>query len=464
MCVTNTDTKIPVCPDVNNFPAPSQYNGGYVYTIAADWVELTCLGYPTGYPVPGLPAEDEIKADDGNVTLRMAQGGKGTKHYRHKYNIYVGEDKTAFASILVLPREGGVLQDNYNQLKIENEQLYVRGWAAKLRYVLSALSLRVNNVTRLDIALDGAGFFEVFNRFERGELEKVGKTTFATHKLAELEQVGEAKQMGALTFVTHRTAGRTLTGFDWGKRSSDKFLTCYNKTREMASGKKGYICQFWQANGLELEQVERLELKLKAEAIKKTVDPDDGEVGIKLERLEDGAYLAGIMRAHLVNYFDFVLPGNDTNVTRRERLKFIKWEAIGAEKLERLTSTKPANEVWRAKQAASKLIDDAEKLTEAVRAAIDDELITEVSDELVNAIIDEVRQHLKSSFLYKIPDECWTGLQSRIRKVLGSCIKAGISPETLRSMPVAIARALAKQHGQLSWLEWKKRLNHAHAF
>jgi hypothetical protein len=390
-----SNTKVLHLPELSKVKkTPYKYNGGQLYatgkkavkyTINSDWCELTARGVI----VPGYVEDPprELTFENGSIRLELARNGRGTQHYKFVYDVYTDEDPEPFALLLTAPRPGGVLHDGFNQLRVLNYQLYREGWTAKLNRAIRGLGLTLNNVTRLDIAMDGHGFFEFFQKFSRGQYDRVGKGKYSTHN----------------------EGNRELTGFDWGGKTSDKHITCYNKTKRIETENKAYVRDFWELNGLSIEKdVERLELKIRAKAIKKIADPETGELGVDLARLEDAQYLSGIFRAQCKNYFEFTLPSNDTNVTRRDRISPIDWEAFDGVQMQRLPTTKAPNEKWRAKISAAKILEDGKKLS---------------------YLEDALRTYFESCNHYHVPDE------------------------VIRGIPEIVAYAMAGEHGCAEWLD-----------
>jgi hypothetical protein len=127
---------------------------------------------------------------------------------------------------------------------------------------------------------------------------------------------------------------------------------------------KYYIKKFWERTGLDTERVERMELKLRNEAIKMIHNFD-------WKKLSDFEYLASIFRTYVEGGYvvnqetgnmkltrgivDFVEKGTDSNVSRKKRIQFINWDYLGGEKLERL-STKQSNEIYRMKLSCKTLV------------------------------------------------------------------------------------------------------------
>jgi hypothetical protein len=302
-----------------------------------DWFEATLKGYVV-YPEEDAPPKIDYP---GSVTLKLDPYG-GTKHYQFKFRVYFGSDPDPFALLLTSPRVGGVLDPDLSQIHVQNHWLYRDGWTDKLKWLLKVMNVEINNVTRLDVAIDSptAGFMRFFEAYERGAYIAKGR---------------------AVKVNKHFESGseRDTTGFDWGSKNSGRSMTAYKKSARLDVENKEYIKAWWIKNGLQLDmgEVERLELKMKREVLNRIADPETGEVGLSggnLTRLEDGAFLAGIFKSQVKNWFEFVKPGGDKNISRKEVFSPINWKELEIIKMERLSSTKPPNEAWQAKRAISK--------------------------------------------------------------------------------------------------------------
>ncbi len=375
------------------------------YCISVDWFECTTTGKFLPSNVESPPETLEFSG----ITLKL--DGYGTKHYQQKYNVYLFREENPFALILAGSRNTKILAPDFSQIKIENHQLYRKDWTVKLATVLDALGLQLNNITRLDVAIDGVGFLSQIERFERGEIESIGKVQTCDFK----------------------TAQRDRTGYNWGKRSSEKMLTIYDKSAELKRTNKLYISDTWAVNDLnggQLDQIERLELKLRGKAIKRLLLPETGEA-IQYERLEEAAYLAGIVKASFVKWFEFILPDNQRNITRKKRVEIIDFEYFKAIEMQRLPTTQKPNEVWRAKMAASKLLADAKQpngyLPDAVHRFLHAYLETTLGGEQRDMITDAVHARLLEIF-----------------------------KDLKTQLPIGIAYAMAKEHQIVDWLERKE--------
>lgn len=405
---------------------PYEYNGGQVYRadiwavesaesewikkavkycISADWFECTTTG-------KFIPVDQEAPEtlEFSGIILKLE--GYGTKHYQLKYNVFLPGEKDPFALILTDPRNTKILEPDFSQIKIENHQLYRKGWTVKLATVLDALELQLNNITRLDIAIDGVGFLNQVERFERGEIESIGKVQTCDFK----------------------TAQRDRTGYNWGKRSSEKMLTIYDKSDELKRTNKLYISDTWIANNLnegQVDEIERLELKLRGKAIKRLLIPETGEA-IQYERLEDANYLASIVKVSFKKWFEFVIPDEQKNVSRKERVQIVDFEQFKTIKMERLPTTQKPNEVWRAKMAASKFLSDAKQ----------------PDSYLQNAIHAELHSYLETVLHGEQRDMITDAVHNQLIKIF---------KDLKKQLPIGIAYAMAKEHRIVDWLERKEQ-------
>jgi hypothetical protein len=417
-------------------------------TIACDFAELTVKNTikhlepgeapPLEINLPGVRLVTASKDAKGNPIII------GTKHYQVKYNAFFENEAEPFATVLTYPRKGGILPDYLSQIKVENRELYATGWSARLLRLLSALRVEINNFSRLDIAIDSncvgndpllglyytSPFIGLYKRWKAG-----------------MDNVGRA------VYNQEHAVGRATTGFDWGKKSASKYLTAYVKSDRIEADDKGYIADFWNLNGIEPGQpVERMELKLKTDAIKRTLEYVDGladekNIGVDITRLENPTYLAGIMRAHLKGWFEFVVDQPDTNKTRRDNYETIDWHALDAELLGRIPTTKPKNEVWAAKHAISKGLRDSNKeySHKAAKEAVAD-AIADGGAMCDEAVVKAVQTHLRDVFPYTIPAHCFTGLAPILSRAIGDQVSRVISDQSAKQFNIGIYSGMAKAH------------------
>jgi hypothetical protein len=286
-----------------------------LHTINLDWFEAMA----SGVLVNGDDAKETYEFDNGNIVL--AKKGNGTKVFKFTYEVYLKQK--LFGKCHVSPRSPEILRSDFCQFQVCNNVLYEAGGFSDIKYFFRTLSWKVTNITRFDIALDGVRVLPLVDRFVKGEIEKLGKAKVKP-------------------FFTGK---RVIEGFDIGSKASNKWITGYLKSAELERSGKEYIKDFWKRTGLNTEEpIERLEIKIKNEEIKKIVDFD-------WRNLDDFEYLASIFRTCMKNFFEFVEKGKDSNVTRKKKINFVDWDFLGANLLERM-STQETTEIYRMKQSA----------------------------------------------------------------------------------------------------------------
>ncbi len=285
------------------------------HTINLDWFECML----SGVLIDGQDAKESYSFDNGNIIL--AKKGGGTKIFQHSYEIYFNQK--LFGKCHLCPRSPEILRADFIQFQLCNNVMYEQGGFSDVKYFFKKLSWKMTNITRIDIALDGVKVLDLVDRFVKGEIEKLGKAKVKP-------------------FFTGK---RVIEGFDIGSKASNKWITGYLKSDELERSGKDYIKQFWNRTGLDTsEPIERLELKIKNEELKKVVN-------FNWEDLDNFEYLASIFKTCMRNFFEFVEAGTDTNTTRKKRIEFINWDFLGANLLDRM-STKETTEIYRMKQSA----------------------------------------------------------------------------------------------------------------
>ncbi len=404
------------------------------YTICVDYLAITLTGFLFHSSQEGPKA-----LNFGDIELKRTGGG--TRHYENRYQVKVKGEP--FAVLLTTPRKGGALEasrPDFSEMKLENHILYREGWEKALQEVIQAIGLQFYHITRLDIALDSYSTLNIFQQHQRGELRKIGRAKYSHH---------------------YDSAGR-LSGADWGSRSSNKHLTAYRVGARVEIENKAYRAHFWKANGLsDTEAVQRLELKLKAKAVRRIVQADTGEVGAHFDRLNDSAFLAGIMKAHFARWFEFRIPDPaQKNVSRWKKAEVIDWDAIEAVQMERLTTTRKPNKVWAAKRCATKLIEDNGKgyIPQAVKAYLVEHGERALKGDLWRTAEKSVESYLKANFPYLLPATVVPGIVGNMRKVVGREYAKQLNDDVLADLPRRLAYAVANQHGAGAWLH-RKALN-----
>jgi len=293
-------------------------------TISVDWFEC----FFTGRLIEFDFALDEYKYDNGTIRFVKVEGHTGP--FNHKYEIQV--DGYPFADCWVDSRKAPIIPKEWIRFKVKNNPLYEVGWVKRVERIQAACKWKMNNVTRLDIALDGKGFMDM------GQLNKEGHT----------RKLGKAKMN-----ATWDAAGK-VTHWRVGKSVSDKHVTCYYKEKELNKSNKYYIKKVWENSELEgigeEKGIERMELRLKGEELKKYDDFD-------WRNLDNFEFLASLMKSVFVRFIAFVPEGEeeDKNISRRKHIEFVDWDSLGAVMLDKNESI-AGSPVWAAKITIKRMI------------------------------------------------------------------------------------------------------------
>ena len=308
------------------FLTPYNYKGGQKFThkpkkltICLDWFQFSVLS-----PLLINEAENPPKTIRfGEDILLVKSGGakeNGIKDFKYCYDLLLNDEP--FLQISTGPR-ASIIDANLSTIKVENYWLYRTGFITCLMYVLEEMNATIKNISRLDIAVDGGKFLNDFRDLLHGKYLKLGKAKMAVEYKSDC----------------------TMQGGYIGSRSSDKFCRIYNKTDELATGEKNktYIKDFWIRNGLDVEDVERLEITLKTKAIRTIKNFD-------WTKLEDTKYLAGIMKSQMQKLYVLIPVTGSPNKSRREKIQPCFYPYFDAIEVERLPTSKKPNVTWRVKR------------------------------------------------------------------------------------------------------------------
>ncbi len=308
------------------FLTPYNYKGGQKYThkpekltISLDYFQFSILS-----PLLVKDAENPPETISfGEGVLLVKSGGtkeNGIKDFKCCYELLLYSE--IFLQISTSPR-ASIIDANLSTIKVENCWLYRTGYITCLEYVLEKMNATIKNISRLDIAVDGGDFLNDFTDLLHGKYLKLGKAKMSVEYKHDC----------------------TMQGGYIGSRSSDKFCRIYNKTEELANGEKNktYIKDFWVKNGLDKEEVERLEITLKTKAIRTIKNFD-------WTRLEDNKYLAGIMKSQMQKLYVLIPVTGESNKSRREKIQPCFYPYFDAIEVERLPTTKKPNITWRVKR------------------------------------------------------------------------------------------------------------------
>jgi len=335
---SNLDTNLVLPSGTPADLTASKYNGGQLFKklepsdfptevknlFFVDWFEVTMRPGSNKIPINWLEMGDSFSLDEGYIVFQLTLPN-GTRHYQRGFNIWI--DGFDFGQILVAPRNPKILQGSPVQFKIYNNVLYEKQWIDRFTQLRSAMEYDVASYTRVDIAIDGYNYLDIWEKVLSEEIKRVGRPVKINPYLIDGEKL-------------------RLTGVDIGSKTSDKRVTVYEKGLRIETDNKKYIKEAWRENGLDnLEDVQRIELKMKSKCI-------SGMPEFKYQFLDDPVFLASICRTQFTRFYEFVdmneYVSSGKNASRVDRIDFIDWEKAKGVLLEKKT-TKPVSEVYRAK-------------------------------------------------------------------------------------------------------------------
>lgn len=289
-------------------------------SIALDWLEFFGSG---DIPVVNLSAGKDAKTVftlSDEIVLQYQ--GHGTAMYNLLYTAYYfGE---AFCTIQANPRFcKGNFTEKTIQIKIENHVLYTNYWLNYVEELIYLLNIQIDNVTRLDIAVDGLqNVHEFLNMYQKQSADS--KTVHRKGKAA-----WNAYQMHDKTMLNDR--------FTIGSSKSDRVVAFYCKSKEIEVSNKNYISKFWSVSSMQIptdSEVYRLEMRFKSQYLKKLNDFD-------WLRLTEKEYLASLFKTGAHNFFDFTY-GLKKEEKRNNDIKIIPYDDLKAKLLTK--NTKPESQ------------------------------------------------------------------------------------------------------------------------
>lgn len=263
----------------------------------------------------------------------VRQKGKD-KIYAHIWKLYYAGE--LIGNLLTHPSFQGI-EINKAQFKIENELLYQSEWIDIYINILNELNWIHNNITRIDIAIDGESVKKAINLIEQHDKGNV------------------IKRKGKAEFHLTKNQNKDIINFHVGSSSSEKVGTIYKKSDEIETSEKRYIYDFWKTNGIQnIDDVHRFELRLKSKITNRyelnNID--------NLKFLNNSDYLSSIVKTEVKNWFEFYYGGKDKNKHRlyNSENKTIDWlnESLGSQFLTKKPIQEKTN-VYRAKRTVKDL-------------------------------------------------------------------------------------------------------------
>jgi hypothetical protein len=276
------------------------------FRIGLDWLSISVTG-PTRLLHYDRP--QRWRARWGEV-LYWVPMGKRTAVFDAIYTLQDDRGEKLL-TVTGLPRAGMFSgRPDWMQIQFSNRTLY-SGEFVRLWDQMREMGFLYMSISRMDIAADGiAGnggdFLEPIQRTWGGGVDYYGKAGW-----------------------TPRFQRKTVTGAELGSRASNKFLRCYNKTRELKQAhnvaKRAYIEQAWSDalgesphdNGRE---VNRLELQVKGTEVRRYF-AQEGTPGF-VASLADGAALVDMFASMVPKVFDFRIPAERA----RDAVPVVAWD------------------------------------------------------------------------------------------------------------------------------------------
>ena len=281
--------------------------------------------------------------------------GRATAMFNRMIRVdYNGE---YFLTLLDTPRTATMKKD-FVKIDVQNHFLYYANYVSLLLQFLDDTGLKFNNLTRMDIALDGV--------YAKGRVfsPKTGKSSIWNHKgiLKFLENKCHKGWIingrGDYTFRGKKSDMSIKTAYI-GSRASNAYIRIYNKRDELERSNKSYIDDYFSANGFsEEDSLERVEFVFKGKHVAKFKEK------FTLNSLRDEAYLGALCKEYFERVATISRKNEDENVSRRKRYSLIDWSTVVCGNLVRDIPPKPSK-VQLAKQTikdthrriASKVID-----------------------------------------------------------------------------------------------------------
>lgn len=235
-----------------------KYN--YPYLVGVDWLTIYCK----------LTSAHFLRLENSAAEFLSEISDYPTANYLYRCVVYeiAGNKRLGFCEIL-FGVKSSVLPPASCHLRIFNAQLYTSTWYYKLRRILVLAQLRYQGITRLDIYAD-------FNRFYAGLKPETLIQNYIKAKFLKIginngylafKSMGYAIGNGATRLSKDFHVGAPdINAITWGRKGYIQ-TQLYNKTLEIKTIKyKPWIVSSWEAAGLDIENVWRLEFRIQKAA------------------------------------------------------------------------------------------------------------------------------------------------------------------------------------------------------
>lgn len=290
-------------------------------SIAIDWLQLYGTVDIERFPIPESLDQENLPAYDFD-TITMVHKGTRTQFYQNLWEVIAdGEVVGSMETHPVKVRSTFVA--NQASFKFVNHLMYCDYWHDVLQALKAELGFRVGNITRLDIAMDGLNpINEFLNAYQRQTAQKEA-----------IDKIGKRTQMSAYNFDDR---SKTFGRFTVGSPKSGKYVSVYDKSKELETSNKTYIKHFWEKAGMDVATKNyRVEFRLHSEEIKK--------LKIDVDYLALPEYLASICKSAANKFFEWRWKIDDANISRWPKVNLIDWDALDATLLERAMKPETAD-------------------------------------------------------------------------------------------------------------------------
>jgi hypothetical protein len=271
------------------------------YAISIDRIRINAEARDQNEVFNFSSLEDKYKINKGGIYninniffLKLRKKSEG--NYRYTLDLSFDGKKIGKLSL-----------DNYSnqynhlvKLEFLNDVHYSigKGWYWYFEKICKALSLKLHNISYLEIALD---LPDVFDRFEYLHLN----STMCKRKL--YKHNGRIK-LNVLCNYREYIVGMKSTG---------KWIAIYNKTKEIEANDKIYITEFHKLKGLDTnKQIDRIELRMDNRWLKK--------YNITIEMLVNEEGLCSIFKEYTKDSLSF----SDLAAKQYDKHRNVKYERI----------------------------------------------------------------------------------------------------------------------------------------
>jgi hypothetical protein len=285
--------------------SPVGYNGGQVdkpvnFFLSIDYLILNL----------SAPIIESVIEKNTSKYFSFEKQKYTTRIFKHVFKVdFLGKKLGTLTFTPLSP----ILKSDFVQLQLENNFFYEYN-STELHDLLlelfKHLGAQFAGVNRLDISLD----FDISNKkfFNPSDLLKeweTGKTLLG----------GRPKTFNIYYEV--QEGKRTMNGFAIGKRGSEKFLRCYNKSLELLKNPKYYIDECHKKNGLDSDQIWRIEYQLSGKFMASLI-------GMEFYRLFIPTYQLEIFQLATSNHFVWRKNEGRTEVNKNPEIPTIDFHYL----------------------------------------------------------------------------------------------------------------------------------------